>query len=822
MKREELVPCEDPLAGIAGIYNASTSTSTKKVASTISSSAATGAGKDNKSQNIKEKKWSRSFAADFAESLWLQDPEKREPVRVQEKTKKVSTSPTSHKNRPKPIHPTLMSQLAEDLTFSENGDLFPLPGEDEQIRLQDEVLWPETCGLAELSGASNQIEPHERAKKGKGCFVATNYRLYYLRKRAEGKYQLDPMTHIPLGEIDRMEVRENRYRRRGQPAMWLEIGCKGVRMVRFGFVQEFLCDRVRKVIESLTFDHLELSFAFSYKVTAPIPEGSDGWKLYDVKREYKRLGLPDEKFRMTEANTEYKLCSSYPPLFIVPSTISDEDLYSMAKFRSRGRIPALVWRDRQTGATIWRCSQPRVGLQYARNKSDEEIFQRIQKLNGGKKLIIFDARPLKNALANKAVGKGYEESSYYKNCEVKFMNIENIHRVRESFHAARKTALEASRDADGSFLLKIEGSKWLKHIRTILKATYEMVARVAMHGASVVNHCSDGWDRTSQLIANMELCLDPYFRTIDGFCVLIEKEWLSFGHQFALRMGHRKPTGDQDISPIFVQWLDNVWQMTSQFPRAFEFNSQMLLEIAHHASSLRFGTFLYNTDKDRRSNKLSSKTISLWTYLKESERAKRGDFTNPIYKKCDKVLYPSWDNTHVGVWSEFWLSHCYSASLFETMRRVTPHRVHVDQMPSLPRCPNLYEREMHNLQSEVCNLQRQLQQANERAIVAEKLATSLEKKLEFFSRDDNHVLIDIKEEKECQVSPAGELKIQDKKIEDMKLEEETKESVKEKNAVVDTEGDIKEESKEDLEGNPDEDRKEDAQEGAAEIKNETQ
>ena len=47
-------------------------------------------------------------------------------------------------------------------------------------------------------------------------------------------------------------------------------------------------------------------------------------------------------------------------------------------------------------------------------------------------LQIYDARPYLSALANRAHGKGYEDTKNYRNCEITFMQIENIHHVRES------------------------------------------------------------------------------------------------------------------------------------------------------------------------------------------------------------------------------------------------------------------------------------------------------------------------------------------------------------------------------------------------------
>lgn len=50
-----------------------------------------------------------------------------------------------------------------------------------------------------------------------------------------------------------------------------------------------------------------------------------------------------------------------------------------------------------------------------------------------------------------------------------------------------------------------------------------MVARHLENGHPVLVHCSDGWDRTSQICALAQLMIEPYYRTLEGFQVLVEK-----------------------------------------------------------------------------------------------------------------------------------------------------------------------------------------------------------------------------------------------------------------------------------------------------------
>ena len=115
--------------------------------------------------------------------------------------------------------------------------------------------------------------------------------------------------------------------------------------------------------------------------------------------------------------------------------------------------------------------------------------------------------------------------------------------------------------------------------------------------------------------------------------MLIEKDWLAFGHKFNDRCGHIN--GDnREISPIFMQFLEVVWQISQQFPHAFEFNENYLIMINEASLNTQFGTFIGNSDKDRNTWKISQKTFSLWAYLD----AHRSEYLNPIYTPIEGII----------------------------------------------------------------------------------------------------------------------------------------------------------------------------------------
>lgn len=324
--------------------------------------------------------------------------------------------------------------------------------------------------------------------------------------------------------------------------------------------------------------------------------------------------------------------------------------------------------------------------------------------------LIVDARPTVNAYAMQAVGLGSENMDNYPFATKAYLGIDNIHVMRDSLNKV----IDALKESDLTPLPpqreQLAKSGWLKHIAGILEGAGLIARQVGLQHSHVLIHCSDGWDRTSQLSALSQLCLDPYYRTMEGFMILVEKDWLSFGHMFRHRSGflssekwfaidHDRIVGDstrppfqssgagnalenallsakgffnkdnnskdsivdsdgelqpydagtpnsrkaspfskgsshdkettkvKETSPVFHQFLDATYQLLHQYPTRFEFNERFLRRLLYQLYSCQYGTFLYNSEKDRVEAGIKDKTRSVWDYF----LARKDQFLNDLY-----------------------------------------------------------------------------------------------------------------------------------------------------------------------------------------------
>ncbi|KAG5889272.1 hypothetical protein JTB14_007034 [Gonioctena quinquepunctata] len=386
-------------------------------------------------------------------------------------------------------------------------------------------------------------------------------------------------------------------------------------------------------------------YCFSYTPPAEELQRGVGWNFYDLQSEYHRMGVPNDQWCLTKLNKEYELCDTYPKHLYVPISANTSTLLGSSRFRSKGRLPVLCYLYKNK-ASISRCSQPLSGFS-ARCLEDEMMLNHMLKTNPNATFMyVVDTRPKINAMANRAAGKGYENEAFYENIKFHFLGIENIHVMRNSLSKVIETCEQRSPTMT-SFLSGLESSGWLRHVKSILD-TSQFIAEALVEGISVVVHCSDGWDRTAQVCSLASILLDPFYRTISGYQMLIEKDWLSFGHKFAERCGHIQ-TETKEISPIFTQLLDATWQMMQQFPMSFQFNESFLFTLHDHIHACQFGTFIGNCEKDRLDLRLSERTYSLWGYMANH----LNEYLNPLYTTEDTsdVLNPNLMPQNIKFWS---------------------------------------------------------------------------------------------------------------------------------------------------------------------------
>lgn len=483
------------------------------------------------------------------------------------------------------------------------GALVPFPGDAEkQVSMLGDIAW------------------EVGAQRCFGRAVLTNYRLTLEPSGSMPRGMTDMMLPMELAWgavacVDRSQEKVVDAESQSRGGKWVDvvrIQCTDFRVIRMLILDASCTDDLMDAIQhmSRSGDYTDRPSAF-VEMYGP----THAWHLLEWDREFMRLGVT-QKWRFYE-NTSIE---SYPCKLVVPHDATDAEIATTFSARARKRFPVLTWCHRTKGSALLRCSQP-LGV-------DDKYVERCRlAVHPRARLVFFDCRSKSAVLGNRLILRGgQEKATRYRSrmpmrtgdanmATVVGWDLPNIHAMRQSYIKLQRLVTDAVRE--DKWFQYLGDTEWLDHCRKLTEAALTL-ARI-LDGVSptqppvcVIVHCSDGWDRTTQVCSLAEVLLDPFYRTKLGLCILIEKDWVAFGHRFRSRSRHLS----EGESPIFQQWLFCLAGVCRQFPELFEYDSDDLVLLLDLFLSQWTQTLSCDDERERRG--LFRTHVSLWSLWLDS------------------------------------------------------------------------------------------------------------------------------------------------------------------------------------------------------------
>ena len=120
--------------------------------------------------------------------------------------------------------------------------------------------------------------------------------------------------------------------------------------------------------------------------------------------------------------------------------------------------------------------------------------------NKAKNLMMYDCRPKINAMANVCKGGGWESEENYNYSVLEFLNIANIHVVRESFINLRQlfqklpAVKQLNSHAENRYRPIVQAlttgkDSWYEHLKSIMTGANKIVDTMSIRTTSVLIHC---------------------------------------------------------------------------------------------------------------------------------------------------------------------------------------------------------------------------------------------------------------------------------------------------------------------------------------------
>ncbi|XP_029972206.1 myotubularin-related protein 9 isoform X2 [Salarias fasciatus] len=476
---------------------------------------------------------------------------------------------------------------------------------------------------------------------GRGTLCITGHHLLFSDREDGGSRQL----LLLLRNIDAIEKRMT-----GSSGT-ITIKCKDLRVFQLDIPGMEQCLNIARSIETLScLDCVCEMYPFFYRPA--FLSLQDQWGLSSPEKHYSQMKALQAGWRLSSVNRDYSVCPSYPPAVIVPNGVDDDTLKKAAKFRQGGRFPVLCYYHKKNGMVIMRSSQPLPGANRKRCREDELLLQAV--MGDSDKGYVIDTRSSQQAQQARMTGGGFESKSSYSCWKRLHRQMERGKALQESLIKVVEACGDESHNMD-RWLSKLENSKWLSHIQTALSTAGLLAECVERDGHSVLVHGSEGRDCSLLISTLAQIIMDPHCRTMEGFLALLEREWVQAGHPFQQRCARSAFSHArlQQESPLFLLLLDCVWQLWRQFPLALGFSEALLLRLATEVYASNYGTFLCNSDQERCTLGVKTKTHCLFQALLRLEE--RDYYCNPLYEPTELAIWPSVHPQSLQLWRGFFL-----------------------------------------------------------------------------------------------------------------------------------------------------------------------
>ncbi|XP_062898868.1 myotubularin-related protein 12 isoform X1 [Mobula hypostoma] len=408
----------------------------------------------------------------------------------------------------------------------------------------------------------------------------------------------------------------------------LLLYCKDFRVFQFGLrysKEEDARRLIRGIVHHcLNPTSLKCLFAFSYVGTTgglkvgPGAAEEPPTVMFETKVDWKveldrTGGLLSN--RVISINENYHICTRLPQFFVVPSSITDDDI---KKYKGKG-IPLWCW-SHSSGCALMKMAAIPETADDSTSQMDKGWIDRLLHVLG-------ETHPLNHTVRT----------------EVLSTSLPSLQDIQASYSRFKQLFLMDNAadfwESDIKWLSTIENASWLEIIRQCLKKALDVVECLEHKNTSVVlveENCSDLCCVIASLV---QVIMDPHFRTITGFQSLIQKEWLMGCHCFLDRCNHLR--GNDKEAPVFLLFLECIWQLLQQYPPAFEFTETYLTILSDSMHVPIFSTFLFNSPHQKDNTQMlgedrgmlcrSLKLPTVWEWSVQFEHSVQALFYNPLY-----------------------------------------------------------------------------------------------------------------------------------------------------------------------------------------------